>query len=570
MSNNSAGQPAGVIIHAAAVNDRDRPGRHRTAADSTAYPRGPARVGARRAFQHAVPTRGRAIHAGSKRGMTAAPDPEAGIARPWKGLTVILTAVFMAMFDIAVINVAAPSIQQGLNTSEVGLRAAASASTFSYAAALIIGGRLGDRFGRRRLFLQGMTLFGLASVLCGLAPDISWLVAGRLLQGLGGAGMIPQCLALISVIYPERGRSQALMTYGTVLGIGAIAGQLLGGLLVSADLFGLSWRPVFLVNVLVALLVVTNAPRYVPEARSGGPVPLDLVGLFGLTLTAGLIIIPLLVGGDQGWPSWTLSSIQAGFSVFVLFISWEGRLARQGGHPIIPPAIIKIPKVWAGLFLGAAYNIFYAPFLLTFAIFLQAGQHRSAATAGIVLLPLDVTFVAASLAARRLNLGARSLTIGALLSLTGLAVIIAGLRDTSSAASLTPGLILVGAGSGFFTPALIAIVLADAPRDHSSSISALLSTCIQFGSALGIAGIGAVFYAGQRTDGYAAGLRAALAIDLLVIATAAVVSLRALGSRSQANRARHRRASGRASGASANQIDADQGTPATVGASSGA
>ncbi|MEX5709864.1 MFS transporter [Parafrankia sp. FMc6] len=225
----------------------------------------------------------------------AAADP-----RRWRALPVILIASFMSLFDVFVVNVAAPSIGSDLNASNAGLELVVGGYSFTYAAALVTGGRLGDRFGRRRIYLLGMAVFTAASALCGLAPNEAVLIGGRLLQGAGAAAMVPQVLALISVTFPPPERPRAFAFFGVTIGLGGVCGQVLGGVLLDLDIFGLGWRPIFLVNVPIGLAALVGARRLVRESRSARAERLDPVGLGTLTLGIGLVLVPLTLGRDEG------------------------------------------------------------------------------------------------------------------------------------------------------------------------------------------------------------------------------------------------------------------------------
>ncbi|OHV30970.1 MFS transporter [Parafrankia colletiae] len=453
------------------------------------------------------------------------PDP-----RRWRALPVILIASFMSLFDVFVVNVAAPSIGTDLGASNAGLELIVGGYSFTYAAGLVTAGRLGDRFGRRRMYLVGMTLFTAASALCGLAPNEGVLIAGRLLQGAGAAAMVPQVLALISVTFPPAERPRAFAFFGVTIGLGGVCGQVLGGVLLDLDVFGLGWRPIFLVNVPVGLVALIGARRLVAESRAARPERLDLVGLGALTLGIGLVLIPLTLGRDEGWPLWTWLALTGGVLVLGGFAGWEARLARRGGHPIIPPAVVRSRPVLGGMVMSAGYFLFFGGFLLALTIFLQVGQHRSPLNAGLMFAPLGVVFALSSLGARRLVAvhGPRVLTAGTLvtaLSLCGMAAVTAVEGVNISAYELTPLLMLAGAGNGLVIPALAASVMAAAPPDISGTVSGVLTTTQQFASALGVSGVGALFFAESARNGPDAGLLATVLVGLASVGVAFLGSL---------------------------------------------
>jgi MFS family permease len=237
----------------------------------------------------------------------AAPD---AYPRRWLMLPVILIAMFMAGFDIWAVNVAAPSLQRDLHVSDAALQLVVGGYAFMYASGMVTGGRLGDLFGYKRLFLVGVVTFGLASLACGVAPSAGALVAFRLVQGLTGAVMVPQVVALITAAFPARERSRALGWYGATMGLGFVSGQILGGGLIQANVLGLGWRAIFLVNVPVGVVAVIVASIVVPPARGHRRPRLDPLGAIGVSGAVALALVPLTLGRDEGWPAWTWVSLR--------------------------------------------------------------------------------------------------------------------------------------------------------------------------------------------------------------------------------------------------------------------
>jgi len=462
---------------------------------------------------------------GPNDGAVAGPDP-----RRWRALPVILVATFMSLFDVFVVNVAAPSIRTDLHASNAALELVVAGYSFTYAAGLVTGGRLGDRFGRRSLFILGMSLFTVSSALCGLAPDETTLIVGRLLQGIGAAAMVPQVLALISVIFPPAERPRAFAMFGVTIGLGAVSGQVIGGVLLNADLFGLDWRPIFLVNVPIGLVTIALASRLLSESRASRYERLDPVGLGGLTVAIGLILVPLTLGRDEGWPLWTWLALAGGVVALGLFGAWEARLARAGGAPIVPPAVLATRRVFAGLLTSAGFFLFFGSFLLAFTLFLQQGQHRSPLNAGLVFAPLGVTFAVSSVLARRLvaRYGARVLTVGTTISFLGvggLTLLLAQQGIGTSTAGMVPLLMVAGVGNGLTIPSLVATVLSGVPGDIAGAVSGVLTTTQQFSASLGVAGVGTLFFSELSSHGPADGMLAALICDLAFIALAMIGTL---------------------------------------------
>jgi MFS family permease len=254
-----------------------------------------------------------------------------GYPRRWAMLPVILIAMFMAGFDIWAVNVAAPSLQRDLHVSDAALQLIVGGYAFMYASGMVTGGRLGDLFGYKRLFLIGVVTFALASLACGLAPSAGVLVAFRLVQGLTGAVMVPQVVALITATFPARERSKALGFYGATMGLGFVSGQILGGGLIQANIFGLGWRAIFLVNVPVGIIALIVALVVVPQARGQRRPRLDPLGAVGVSGGLALALVPLTLGRDEGWPVWTWVSLALALPVLAATVAWERRLTRGGG-----------------------------------------------------------------------------------------------------------------------------------------------------------------------------------------------------------------------------------------------
>ena len=240
-------------------------------------------------------------------------------SRRWLALPVVLSATFMSLFDIFVVNVAAPSIQHDLQASSATLQLLVAGYSFSYAAGLVTGARLGDLYGRRRLFIFGLLLFASASLLCGLAPTAGLLLAGRLAQGLGAAAMVPQVLALATVSFPPEERPRVFSLFGATVGLGTVAGQVLGGVFLNLNILGLGWRPIFLVNVPIGVTAAVLARRLLPESRPPLADRLDLLGVALLSAGIGAVIVPLVLGREVHWAAWTFASLVAGALLLAAF-----------------------------------------------------------------------------------------------------------------------------------------------------------------------------------------------------------------------------------------------------------
>lgn len=433
----------------------------------------------------------------------AAPQADAatqdGYPRRWLMLPVILIAMFMAAFDIWAVNVAAPSLQRDLHVSDAALQLIVGGYAFMYASGMVTGGRLGDLFGYKRMFLIGVVTFAIASLACGVAPTSGALVAFRLVQGLTGAVMVPQVVALITASFPARERSRALAWFGATMGLGFVSGQILGGGLIQADVLGLGWRAIFLVNVPVGVVAVIVATVVVPRARGQRRPRLDPLGAVGVSATLALALVPLTLGRDEGWPAWTWVSLAAALPAAVATVAWERRLARAGGEPLLDLTLFRDRAFSAGLLLNFVAIFFFGSFMFVLTLLLQAGLGLSPLHAGIVNLPLALTFTAMSLVGPRLTarLGPRSITVGTSLALLGaVALAVTGLRSGGQLTGweTAPATALIGIGQGLTVPSLMSAVLAHVRPERAGAAAGVLTTTQQFAIASGVAIIGAVFY----------------------------------------------------------------------------
>ncbi|GAA0480911.1 MFS transporter [Streptomyces sp. NPDC046215] len=422
----------------------------------------------------------------------------AGAVAPWRALSVVLAGAFMAVLDTFIVLVAAPAVRADLGASSADIQLILAGYQLTYAVALITGARLGDLFGRKRVFMTGTALFTLASAACALAPGAGALIAARMAQGLTAALMFPQVFAMIQVLLPARQRPRALGALGAVIGLSGAVGQLLGGALVAAHLFGSSWRPVFWVNVPVGLLTLALAARYVPESRAEGARRLDLRGAAVLTVALFLLVVPLTEGREAGTPLWTWLALAGSAVAFAVFAAVERGVDARGGAPLIRLRLLRERPFAVGMTLVLlAYAGINSSFLLL-SLTLQDGLGTSALGAALVYLPFAASFFAANVLAGRLaRFGRRVLQAGALLAAAGHALTIA--FATTAGPDLRPWhlaltLLLTGAGNGLLVPPLLNAVLARVAPAETGMASGVLSTGQQVGGALGVAVAGALFH----------------------------------------------------------------------------
>ena len=311
----------------------------------------------------------------------------------WLMLIVLLAGQFMALLDVTIVNVAMPTIGRTLHATGAELQLVVAGYTVSYAMMLITGARMGDLFGRRRMFLIGVLVFTVASLACGIAPGIEILIAARFVQGAGAAAMIPQIMSVIQVRFSGAARARALSAYTAVLSSGFVAGQVVGGVLVTANLFGQSWRPVFLVNVPIGLAVLALVPLVMPADEPGQHRRrLDLTGLAIAVPAVFLVVLPLMLGHQEDWPGWIFACMAGGVVLAAVFAGVERRIADRGGDPLLNLAVLRAPGLVPGLAAVAVLMITYGGFLFSFALHLQAGLGNSALRAGLTFAPCAVVF----------------------------------------------------------------------------------------------------------------------------------------------------------------------------------
>ncbi len=424
-------------------------------------------------------------------------DRAAGAARGrWLMLVVLLAGQFMALLDVTIVNVAMPTIGRALHASGAELQLVVAGYTVSYAMMLITGARMGDLFGRRRMFLIGVAVFTLASLICGVAPGIGVLIAARFVQGAGAAAIMPQIMSVIQVRFDGAARARALSAYTAVLSSGFVAGQVVGGALVTANLFGQAWRPVFLVNVPIGLAVLGLVPLVVPADLPGRGRRLDLAGLAIAVPAVFLVVLPLMLGHQEDWPSWVFGCVACGLVLAVVFVGVERRIADRGGDPLLNLAVLRAPGLVPGLAAVAVLMITYGGFLFSFALHLQAGLGDSALAAGLTFAPCAVVFGLCGYFWRRLPSRLHHLLApaGCLVAVGGYLVVGAVLRSGGHGGLwLQAPLVVTGASLALGFSPLVTHALVRVPRQQAADASGLLTTTIQLGQAIGVATFGSLF-----------------------------------------------------------------------------
>jgi EmrB/QacA subfamily drug resistance transporter len=444
----------------------------------------------------------------------------------WAPLAVLMGGTFLVVLDFFIVNVALPSMQHDLHASSSDLEWVVAGYGLTFSALLIAVTRLGDRWGRRRMFVAGVALFVAASALCGAAPSTELLVGARLLQGVGGAMVSPMVLALIGDVYAGPRLPRAIGIYSTVMGLAAATGQLIGGLLIHLDLAGSGWRAIFWVNVPVGLAVLVLAPRLLPNRRVAGTGRIDAVELGLATATLTALLLPLLEGRRLGWPLWTWLSLAGAVVAAGLTVARSRGLLRRGRRPLVEPAAFRSRTVRVAIACQALLFVGMASYFLVLALYLQEGRGLGALASGAVFTLVAVPYMVGTSRQRRLagRLGRWTVPVGAAVFALGhLALLLAVVEHGTGGtlAALVPGLALAGFGMGIALTALIDAAMGHAEPAHAGAVSGVLSTAQQVGNALGVALVGMVFF-GAVSGGYARALEWSLVV---LIGTTAGVAL---------------------------------------------
>ena len=419
--------------------------------------------------------------------------------RRWAALFVVLGAAFMVLLDISIVNVAIPSIQRNLHASFGQVQLVLALYQLAYAVVLITGGRLGDIYGRKLLFMVGMAGFVLASLLCGVAQSPEMLIASRVLQGLMASLMYPQVLSVIQVLFPPPERPQAFAAFGAVIGLATITGPLLGGILIQLNVAGLDWRPIFLVNLPVGIAVLAAAFFLLRESRSPTAPRLDVIGV--LIVSAGLFLLvwPLVEGRDAGWPAWAYACLAASVPVMIAFVLFERRLNEWGASPLLVYKLFRNRSFDVGLAVSFLFLAGIPAFFLIFSLFVQIGLGFSALHTGLTTVPFSVGAFIASIASARLaaRLGRTILIVGTALLVAGIGGVLLtvhlGGTDLTSV-QIIPSFLISGLGLGCVIAPLVNVILAGVDPRDAGSASGVLTTIQQVGGAVGIAVIGVIFF----------------------------------------------------------------------------
>ena len=459
------------------------------------------------------------------------PAPRASHPRRWLILGLILAAECMDLLDGTIVNVAAPTIRTDLHSSASGLQWVIGGYALAFAMGLITGGRLGDIYGRKRLFVIGALGFVAASLACAFAVSSEMLVGCRMAQGFAAALLIPQGLGILRDVFAPSEQASAFAVFGPVIGLSAVLGPIIGGALIAADAFGSGWRLIFFVNLPLGLIAALGAAHVIPESRAPRPPRLDVVGTVLCGLGMGLLIYPLIQGREAGWPAWTYLMVAGSAVAFAALVAWSRRVRRTGGDPLVEASIFSHRAYAAGL---AGIVVFFAGMigmLLVLTLFLQFGEHFSAIHAGLTLAPFALGIATGATVAGAVlvpRFGRPVLQFAAALMAGGYwwvhQVIAAHGLHTGSLSLIAPQ-ILVGVGIGMLIAPLFDFILASVTDGEVGSASGVLNALQQLAGAVGVAVIGTVFFSTLTHHGFVSAISLCLKLELATVPVLIVLTM---------------------------------------------
>ena len=450
------------------------------------------------------------------------------------GLILLLTGQMLPMIDTVITNVALEAITHSLNATATELELIVALYGVAFAVCLALGSKLGDNFGRRRLFMWGVASFGLASLLCGMAGNIEQLLAARIVQGAGAALIVPQILATLHVTLKGTAHAKAISLFGGIGGIAFIVGQMGGGWLVSADIAGLGWRNAFFINVPICLVVLALSRHFVPETRRETPSRIDWTGTVLLAIILCCLLFPMALGPQWHW-SWPLKVML----LAIIPLGWLTALnarkkERENAHPLIPPRLLQLRSVRFGILIAMLFFSVWSGFMFCMALTMQTGLGMAPWQSGNSFIALGVTYFISAWFAPRLIARYSTSTI----LLTGLAIQIAGLLALiatfrvwgmeNTALTLAPATGLVGYGQALIVNSFYRIGMRDIQPDDAGAASAILSTLQQAALGLGPAIFGAILlHALQNHHGdYTQAVNVFLMVETAMMVVLALATLR--------------------------------------------
>ncbi|MGA5068047.1 MFS transporter [Streptomyces exfoliatus] len=436
----------------------------------------------------------------SHEAVTDAAPQDTSDKRRWIALAIVMTAAFMDLVDATIVNIAIPSIERDLGASFGAIQWITAGYALAFAAGLITGGRLGDIYGRKRLFLLGTAGFTLASALCGFAASPEMLVASRLLQGAAAAMMVPQVLSIIHVTFPAHERGKVFGMFGAIIGLGAVSGPLLGALLTQWNIAGLEWRPIFLINLPVGIAGLLLGRKFITESKAPKALRLDMVGVLLVTAALLMLIYPLTRGRELDWPLWGHLMMAGSVLVFGALVAYEKYKTKKDGSPLVELSLFRVKSFAAGIAVQLTFGVVLGIFFLVWTLYMQIGLGWTALRAGLTGVPFSIAVsVAAGLSVQKLvpRFGRKVLQAGALTMIAGVLLYLfeAGRYGTGIESwQMIPPLVVMGLGMGLIVAPLTDAVLSEVPQEHAGSASGLINTTGQMGNALGLGLVSVVFF----------------------------------------------------------------------------
>ncbi|MEU5957391.1 MFS transporter [Streptomyces sp. NPDC047525] len=435
----------------------------------------------------------------------------------WAVLAVILAADVLDLVDATITNIAAPTIAKDLDGGPGLIPWLGASYALALGVLLVIGGRLGDKYGRRRLFLLGLGGFTLASVACGLAFSPETITVARLAQGAFGALVIPQGFGILGAVWPREEIGKAFSLFAPAMGLSAVGGPVLAGFLIDADLGGLGWRSMFLINLVLGGAALVAAARLLPKDPGDSTTSIDGTGSAYLGATMLGLLSGLIEGSTNGWTTAPVLLITAGLAAFALFC----RRQRTAPNPLIKPSLLHNRGFTSGLVLCVAFSAAVSGLLYVISLYLQEGLGRTPSGTALGLIPLSAGIVIASVACHGLigRLGRTLVLIGLLIILTGtgyLLAVVASSGTSTGSWALVPPMLVIGLGMGTCFGTVYDITIGDIAPQEAGSASGSLSAVQQLANAIGAATVVTVFF--KTADGADGGPDHAMTVTLTVVA----------------------------------------------------
>lgn len=432
-------------------------------------------------------------------------QPYPGHEKRWIALFAILLAQFMSLLDVTIVNVALPTLQKDMGATASDIEWVVAGFILIFALGLLPLGRLGDIIGKKKMFIGGVAFFTVSSILCGIAPNIEFLIAARFLQGAAGAVMVPQVLSIAQTIFPPHERSAAFSLFGLTAGLATVTGPLVGGVLIGADIYELAWRPIFLINVPIGLVAIVLGMRVIPSLKGDASLKIDFGGIAIVSIAMFLMIFPLIEGRNYEWAAWCFWMIGASLVFFVLFILWEGRQKKRGAAALLPIDLMKNRNFAIGTFMSIAFFSAMPSFFLIFALYLQSGYGLTPLWSGLTTMPFSVGIVVASIISGRLGFRwqKQRITTGLFLLFCGIFFVrytAISIGEEMHYGIFVAPLVVAGIGLGIAISSLFQTILAGVPVKDAGSGSGALQALQQAGGALGVAIVSEIFFSSLNAE----------------------------------------------------------------------